>query len=407
MSPGRLIPPGVLMIAVSYGLARYTYGLFVPGIRAELDLSTRVLGLIASGSYASFLLASAVTAVIAARTGPRLPVVIGAVTAAGGMLLIGLSHSTELLALGVILAGASPGWAYTPFSDAVVRLVPRKAQDRTYAIINSGTGFGVLVAGPVALWMGTQWRSAWIVFAVLALAAALWNGLLLPSGAHRSEDPAGGAAVPKLRWSWLVGKKSVRLFAVAVVLGISTSAYWTFAVDAITRAQGTGGGDTATLGPLFWTVVGVAGIGGAVAGDAVQRLGLHISLAATVFAIAVAIALLAALPTSWPAVICSAVLFGIAFIAVTGILGVWSIAVFRDRPSAGFGTTFFLISLGQFVGPSLFAVIAGATSLRTAFTWAAVITLAVLVVRPGALPSPPPSSTAAVGSGGRSGHGAG
>jgi hypothetical protein len=39
-----------LVIAVSFGLARYTYGLFVPDIRADLGISTGFIGLIASGS---------------------------------------------------------------------------------------------------------------------------------------------------------------------------------------------------------------------------------------------------------------------------------------------------------------------------------------------------------------------
>jgi hypothetical protein len=47
LRPGRLIPPGVLVIAVSFGLARYTYGPFVPDIRADLDISTGSIGLTA------------------------------------------------------------------------------------------------------------------------------------------------------------------------------------------------------------------------------------------------------------------------------------------------------------------------------------------------------------------------
>jgi predicted MFS family arabinose efflux permease len=186
LRPARLIPPGVLVIAVSFGLARYTYGLFVPDIRADLGISTGFIGLIASGSYAGYLLASALTAVIAARTGLRLPVVAGASSAAAGMLLIAVSNGPRLLAAGVLLAGTSADFAYTPFSDAVVRLIPEGKQARTYAVINSGTSFGVLTAGPVALWAGASWRTAWLVFAAVALVAAIWNGLLLPSGPHES-----------------------------------------------------------------------------------------------------------------------------------------------------------------------------------------------------------------------------
>ena len=44
LRPARLIPLGVMVIAASFGLARYTYGLFVPDIRADLGISTGLSG---------------------------------------------------------------------------------------------------------------------------------------------------------------------------------------------------------------------------------------------------------------------------------------------------------------------------------------------------------------------------
>lgn len=407
MKPVRLILPGLLAVAVSYGLARYTYGLFVPDIRDELGLSTKVLGLIASGSYAGYLVASVVTAATAAVTGPRLPVVIGALSAAFGMSLIGLSSGPWSLAAGVIMAGTSPGFAYTPFSDAIVRLIPEHQQSRTYAIINSGTSFGVMIAGPVALWASSSWRSAWILFSVLAIVAAVWNGRLLPSGPHRlagrrveeGERTAAGEGqvarrgrtepddhgadtsvlLPSLRLRWLLGPKSARLFAVAFSVGLATSTYWTFSVDLISSSRDAQGG---VSGPLFWSVLGIAGIVGGVAGDAVDKVGLKRALMLSVLSLACATGLLAVAPMSFPAIMVSAVVFGAGFIAVTGIVGVWSINVFYERPSAGFGAAFFLISAGQLVGPAAFGLLAEHTSLVTAFYAATITTLLCMLAGP-------------------------
>lgn len=380
LRPARLIWPGVLVVGVGYGLARYTYGLFVPEIRAELGLSTEAIGLIASGSYAGFLLASALTAVVAARTGPRLPVVLGALSAAAGMLLIAVSEGPVLLTMGVTLAGTSPGFAYAPFSDAVVRLIPGEKQSRTYAVINAGTGFGVLFAGPVAIWAADSWRTAWLVFAALALVAAFWNGSVLPSGVHGGGD--SGAALPTLRLRWFVGAKSLRLFSVALVIGVASSAYWTFAVDLATKTSSAGPG----TGALFWTIVGASGIAGALAGDAVSRFGLRRALLLAILSLASSTALLAAAPGTLPAVLGSAILFGAAFIFATGIIGFWSIGVFYDRPSAGLGAAFFLLSLGQFVGPVAFAVVASLSSLEAAFYASAAIVGAAALIRPPADP---------------------
>ncbi len=380
MRPARLIWPGVLVVGVSYGLARYTYGLFVPDIKAELGLSTGVIGLIASGSYAGFLVASALTAVFAARTGPRLPVVAGAFSAMAGMLFIAISEGPIPLAFGVILAGTSPGFAYAPFSDAVVRLIPEDKQGRTYAIINAGTGFGVLFAGPVAIWTADSWRSAWLVFAALATAAAVWNGCILPSGAPSRTRESGDSVIelPALSLRWLVGAKSLRLFSVALTVGVASSAYWTFAVDLVTSA----GSPDADTGAFFWTIVGASGIVGALAGDAVSRFGLRSALLFTILALTASTVLLAAIPGASLAVLTSAALFGAAFVFAMGIIGVWSIGVFHDRPSAGFGAAFFLVSFGQFVGPVAFAVVASLSSLAGAFYVSAAIMGAAALIPP-------------------------
>ena len=67
-----LVAPGLAMIAVTYGLARFAYGLFLPEMRESLDLSDSVLGLIGAGSYAGYCLAVLGALVLTSRSGPRL-----------------------------------------------------------------------------------------------------------------------------------------------------------------------------------------------------------------------------------------------------------------------------------------------------------------------------------------------
>ncbi len=150
----QVIPAGSAIIAVTFGLARYAYGLFLPAIRADFRLSTEAVGLIASGQAAAYLLATVVASVIAARVGPRLPVVVGGLSTTAGMLLIATAHTVGLLAAGVVVAGTSAGWAYPPLSDAVARLVRTDRQSQAVSAISAGTSYGVIVAGPIALWAG-------------------------------------------------------------------------------------------------------------------------------------------------------------------------------------------------------------------------------------------------------------
>src|SRR5918997_5284409 len=124
----RVASAGVGVVAVSYGLARYGYGLLLPDMRNTFELSSAALGLIASTAYASYLLAVASAGALAARYGPRLVVVAGGALAAAGMVVIAVAPSGLVLAAGVFIAGASGGLVFPPFGDVVVDLLPLRSQ---------------------------------------------------------------------------------------------------------------------------------------------------------------------------------------------------------------------------------------------------------------------------------------
>jgi predicted MFS family arabinose efflux permease len=90
---------------------------------------------------------------------------------------------------------------------------------------------------------------------------------------------------------------------------------------------------------------------------------------ASVLSMAAAIGLLAAAPGVQLWACSSAVLFGSTYIMLTGIILVWSVSVFRERPSAGLGAAFLIIALGQVFGALAAGTVAEAIGLVPTF-WA-------------------------------------
>lgn len=358
-SPLSLIPAGLAIVAATYGLARYAYGLFLPYIQHDLALSTEVMGVIAGVSYMGYLVATILGSWISGLTGPRLPVVLGGLAATGGMALISTATSVDVLTIGVFLAGTSPGLVYPPLSDAVMRLIVEDKRTLTYAWINAGTGIGVIFAGPVALWAGLEWRSAWCVFALFALVATVWNGQLMPHGPYGSEK----TTLPRLSWGWFIHTRSSKLLLSATMFGLASSVYWTFAVDLLTRH----GALSANQATLFWVFIGVSGLLGGFAGSLVARFGLKRTFFCTAICTGGGVTLIVIDPGSLALVIISAAMFGATFILQTGLFGIWSINLFRDRPSAGFGAVFFLISFGQLIGPVVAGFLAPVVGLTAIF----------------------------------------
>jgi predicted MFS family arabinose efflux permease len=371
-----LVAPGLAMIAVTYGLARFAYGLFLPEMRETLDLSETVLGLIGAGSYAGYCFAILVALVFTSRTGPRFMAVAAGVVAVVGMAVVAAAPAAWVLALGILVAGSSSGLASPPMGEAVVTSIREELQDRANTLINSGTSIGVALSGPAALLVAERWRVAWAAFALIGIVVVAWNAAVVPRNRMGGRYETAPPDVPRLSARYLVRARSIPLFVAATGVGFASAAYWTFSRDLVVRA-----GDLSVTGStLFWTVIGVSGLAGGLAGDLVRRFGLAAAFRASLLCMAAALGLLAAAPGVLLSAYSSAALFGSAYIMLTGIVLVWSVIVFHERPSAGLGAAFLLIAVGQVFGAPIAGTAAGLAGLGFTFwVFAGIAVLTALI----------------------------
>src|SRR3954465_8833613 len=89
----RTVAPGTATIAVTFGLARYGYGLLLPDMRSDIGLSAGAAGMIASATYLSCLRANTAVVGMVTRWGPRVAVGCALVSAAVGMAVIAGARS--------------------------------------------------------------------------------------------------------------------------------------------------------------------------------------------------------------------------------------------------------------------------------------------------------------------------
>jgi predicted MFS family arabinose efflux permease len=373
-SPVRLASAGIGVVGASFGMARYGYGLLLPDIRSSYGLTSGALGVIAAGSYLAYLAASAAVGPLAARLGARRLVVLGGCLATTGMLLAGLSGTPLVLAVGVLVGGASCGLVFPPFSDAVKALVAPARQARTLAAISAGTGYGVAIAVPIALVAGSAWRSAWLAFAAVAMLATLWAARVLPRAVTRPTP----RDLPRISWSWLVCPRSGPLLVGALLLGLAASVYWTFAVDYLV----TEGSLSASTSRLFLALVGAASVLGVLAGDLLGRVSPAGAFSALTAMLGGAFGLLAAAPASVGAAALSGVLFGASFNLVVAIQCIWTSRVFAQRPSTGLAALMFMLGLGLLIGPLAAGLLADRFGLGAVLLIAAALAAIVGLLPP-------------------------
>ena len=371
--PVALASAGIGVVAVTFGMARYGFGLLAPDIRASFGLSSGALGLLAAASYVAYLATSVAAGLLSARLGARAIVAAGGACAVAGMTLAGLAQTPSVLFAGLLVAGASAGLVFPPFSDVVSRRLPIARRARVLSAISSGTGWGVALAALVAL-VVDDWRTTWLLFALIAAAATGWAVVVLP-GRLAPEHSTG---IVQRRPHWFVCPRSGALLGGALLVGLASSVYWTFGVDLLAGD----GGLSSTQSRIFLVVVGVASVGGTLSGDLVRRLGGQATFVLALAGETAALLLLGLAPGHVGAALASAVLFGAAYNVVLAVEAIWSSLVFIERPSAGLAATMVMNGLGFLVGPPILGAVADHTGYGAVFVAAAGLLLATTALAP-------------------------
>lgn len=346
MSPAfRTGAIGFGLIAVCYGFARFAFGLLLPQIGADLALGPELRGAIAGSAFATYCVTIIASAYLTERVGATVVATIAAIVAAIGMAGIALAPSALILAISVMVAGASTGLASPPMAAVVAAAVPPSGQDGTNTTINAGASVGVALSGPIALAMAEQWRLGFAVFAAMAAILAVITAALLPNA--QTGKRVAGAPV--------TSTSLLRLIAATFLMGAASTAVWSFGGELVSRQPAW---EPAGVS-LLWSCIGLGGITGIWAGGCIARFGL-VPVHWT-FLVLMATAILSfGSGAGTPAmVLLGGAVFGAAYVMLTGIYLVWGVRTLADRPATGLMIAFLTIAIGQTVGAPLFGLLLG------------------------------------------------
>jgi predicted MFS family arabinose efflux permease len=352
---GHLVAAAFALTALSYGLARFAYGLLLPQIREDLSLDAAAAGWIGGGAFAAYCIGIAFASLAGVKLGERAMAMLAGLAATAGVGLVALAPSVPVLGAAIALAGLSTGFTSPPLASAVAQKFDALERPRANGIINAGTAAGIVVSGLGAISFAAAWRELYALFALFGAAVTAWLWFALPKGSPERE--ANGVPLQQLARPGLAG-----LCAAAFLMGASSTAIWTFGADMLRNELSFSAARIATA----WITLGLGGVAGSSTGILVARFGIGVIHPMALLGIALCYGMLAAATVAPLLAFAAMALFGAAYIISSGVLLIRGTALLLDRPDLGLGIPFLAIAVGQTVGAPLFGAV-----LDRAGPWAA------------------------------------
>ena len=358
-----------LAAAISLGVTRFSYGLLVPAMRADLGWSYTLAGAMNTVNAMGYLFGALSMPKLLKRFDAVQILLFGAASASVFMALTGFFTTTEPLLLQRLLAGIASAWVFVAGGLLAAQLGARHAERSGlilgvyYGGVGLGIVFSTLFVPSVDYLMDSTsrvWPQAWAVAwwflalgcmvatLVLLLKSAALRGFIQPSAAHKTAAEATQNIAP-FKWT---------PFAYALagygMFGVGYIGYMTFVI-ALLREQSA---STATV-TVFYALLGLAVMASSrIWAGLLDKYKGGQALALLNFLLGCAI-VIPALTTWLPALVFSGILFGAVFLSVVAST---TALVRHNLPSSAWagGISAFTVvfAAGQIVGPTMVGWIA-------------------------------------------------
>ena len=338
----------VLGCFVAQSFARFTFGLVLPAMKADLRISYGLAGWLGTINLAAYLVSTLLTSTASLRVPPHRLVQLGIAMSTCGIAILATTRSTPLLLVGMAMGGLGGAAAWIPAPMVAASAFPPERCGFAMGVCSSAIGGGIVVATEFATVVRNVggdpglWRPIWlgeagvgVIVTILALVVLKPIPLL----------PGSPPKISVLRTvpSWWAPTAAYTCFGLGYVL------FATYVVAALEKDAGFGKGHSVWV----YALMGAGNAGGALL---VGRLSDQVGRRGTLIGSLVAAGggCLAVLVGVEPVV--SVATFAYGFGMAGAVVSIASYIGDHVRPqefSAAFGVITACFGAAQTVGPRL------------------------------------------------------
>jgi predicted MFS family arabinose efflux permease len=336
----------ILACFVGQSFGRFSFGLLLPAMKADLRLSYGLAGWLGTINLLGYLIGTIATSIASLRVPANRLLQFGCVLATLGIATLALASSTPILLVGMLLCGLGGAAAWVPAPSVAASVFPPERRGFAMGMTSGGIGSGIVLAvlltNGIRSFAGNQslWRHIWWVEAGIGgVAVVATFAFLRPLAATVGAPPRLSALRSIPRWwsptfAYVCFGFAYVLFATFVVAGLQDQS-----------------GFSSVQATFVFAAFGAGNFSGAIAiGRLSDRIGRRTTMAACYALCGIMCTLIIHGPK--PAAFVFAYLFGLGMAgAVVSLAAHIGDHVSPQAFSAAFGFVTAAFGVSQMVGP--------------------------------------------------------
>ena len=338
----------VLSVWVGQSFARFSFGLLLPAMKSDLEISYGLAGWLGTINLLGYLVGTVMATSASLRIAPHRLMQFGVVVSTVGIALLSATRSTPLLLLGMALGGIGGASAWIPAPVVAASVFPPERRGFAMGLCSAGIGAGIVVVTVVTTVTRNMvdnpalWRPIWLGEAVVGVVTSVLAFVLLRPVPIVPGSPPRLSVLRRVP-SWWAPTAAYACFGLGYVL------FATYVVAALEQDAGFATGQASRV----FALMGVGNALGALCiGRLSDRIGRRVTMF-TCFALA-GVGCLAVLAGTDPLVSIAATGFGFGMSG--GVVSIASYIGDHVRPqdfSAAFGVITACFGVAQMIGPRL------------------------------------------------------
>lgn len=346
----KAIIASILIVFSCIGLARFSFGMILPNMQADLSLNTTEAGFIGSLNFLGYLVGLFFTSRFYTKFGASILIKRSLLTQSFSMLAMAILSDYFLISIAYFFTGFFGALANISIMSYVTQIVPKEIRGKTAGLAIIGAGSAIMFSGFIVPLFETSydlfsWRLSWGTFSLLIFFIAFFTQKHLHFNTKQNFTQTTN---PLSTRKTILNSSFLKVAFLYSIFGVTYVVFMTFFVLAAQTKW-----DVSTqISGSFWALLGFASLfAGPLFGSIADKIGNFKALS-IIFFIQTLANLILSFDTPSSFLWISAFLFGISTWGVPSIMTVLSGELFGIEQTAkilSLVTIFFAI--GQIVGP--------------------------------------------------------